>query len=191
MFERLFKQLYLLIIHPAKAWNILVNEREEEIKNNRYFFEVYLYPIWGIVALLAFIGVFFHKKDFDVQLAFRLTIKVIITLFAGFYLAVLLLSKALEYFSIKSNRKLCERFIGYSSALIYVIYLILAIFPDFSFLSLILFYTIYIIWEGAESYMQISEEQRPKFTFIASVIILSSPFIVEQIMTWTMPGMRI
>ena len=192
MFKKLYKQLYLLIFQPIKAWEVLADDREEEITNNNSFLETYLYPIIGIAAILAFIGVLFHKKEFDVQLALKSTIRIIITLFAGFYLAALLLPKAMEHFlSIKSNNKLCQRFIGYSSALVYVTYMVLAIFPGFSFLSLIMLYTVYIIWEGAMPYMQIPENQRSKFTAIASIIILLSPFLIEQIMSLTMPGMRI
>jgi len=192
MLKRLFKQLFLLIFQPTTAWKVLADEREEEITNNNSFLETYLYPIIGIAAILAFIGVFFHKKEFDVQLALRLTIKIIIALFAGFYLAALLLPKAMEHFlSIKSNDKLCQRFIGYSSALVYLTYMVLAIFPEFSFLSLFMLYTVYMIWEGAMPYMQIPENKRSKFTAIASVIILLSPFIIKQIMSLTMPGMRI
>ena len=191
MLKELFERLYRIIIQPAKTWNILADEKEEEIIDNNTFLKTYLYPVIGIVALLTFVGVFFHKKEFDVQLALRLTIKVSIALFAGFYLASFLLSKAMErLFQTEKSYKLCQRFVGYSSALIYAMYLILAIFPDYSFLQLFLLYTIYIIWEGASVYMQIPENERNRFTAIATATILLSPFIVEKMMFLTMPGMR-
>ena len=181
-----------MIFQPAKSWDKLADEKEEEIIDNDSFLKAYLYPTIGIVALLAFAGVFFHKKDFNVQLALRLTINVLIALFAGFYLASYLLSEAmLRFFSGDKQYKLCQRFVGYSSALVYVMYMVLAIFPDFSFLLLILLYTVYIVWEGAISYMQISEDQRTKFTVTASAIVIFSPFIIEKIMFLTMPGMRV
>ena len=191
MFKYLFERLYKIIFQPAKSWEILADEKEEEIIDNDSFFKTYLYPIIGIVALLTFAGVFFHKKEFEVQLALRLTITVLIALFAGFYLASFLLSKAMErLFLRKDNDKLCQRFVGYSSALIYVMYMVLAIFPDFGFLQLLLLYTIYIIWEGAPIYMQIPEDERNKFTAVATAIVLLSPYIIEKIMFFTMPGLR-
>lgn len=192
MFKKLFKQLYEIIFRPTKAWNTLAEEKEEEIIDNEPFLKAYLYPIIGIVALLAFTGVFFHRKDFNVQLALRLMINVLVALFAGFFLASYLLSEAMaKIFSNDKQYKLCQRFVGYSSALVYVMYMILAIFPDFSFLSLILLYTIYIVWEGAISYMQIEEKQQTKFTLITSAIVLLCPFLIKEIMFLTMPGMRI
>ena len=191
MLKKLFERLYRLIIQPAKTWNILADEKEEEIVDNNSFLKTYLYPAIGIVALLTFVGVFFYKKEFDVQLAIRLMIKVLIALFAGFYLASFILSKVMEHiFFMANSYKLCQRFVGYSSALIYAMYILLAIFPDYGFLQLFLLYTIYIIWEGASDYMQIPENERNRFTAIATAIILLSPFIIEKMMFLTMPGMR-
>lgn len=191
MLKNIFKQLYRLIFQPAEAWKELVGEREEKVANNDSFFSTYLYPVIGIVSLLTFAGVFFHEKAFDVQLALRLTIRVLIALFAGFFMASFLLSKVMEhFFSIEENQKQCQRFVGYASALVYIMYMVSAIFPDYGFLQLILLYTIYIVWEGASIYMQIPEQERNKFTVIATVIILLSPFIIEKIMFLTMPGMR-
>ncbi len=191
MLKNLFEQLYRLIFQPSRAWNILINEKEENVNDKDFFLKNYIYPVIGIVALFAFIGVFFHRKEFDIQLALRLMIKVVIALFAGFYLASFLLSKVIErFFSNASDYKLCQRFVGYSSALIYVMYMVLGIFPEFDFLQLILLYTIYIVWEGAPVYMQISDGERGKFTAAASAIVLLSPIIIEKIMFLTMPGMR-
>ena len=191
MFKELFNQLCRIIFQPANAWKVLADEAEEGIIGNDSFLKKYLYPVIGIVSLLTFAGVFFHKKDFEVELAIRLTIKVVIALFAGFYMASFSLSKVMEnFFSAGDNCKRCQRFVGYSSALIYVMYTVLAIFPNFGFLQLILLYTVYIIWEGATVYMQIVEHERNKFTVAATAIVLLSPFIIEKIMFFTMPGMR-
>jgi len=191
MIAQLFKQLYRMILQPAMAWKVLADEKKEETTEDDSFFKTYLYPVIGIVAILTFTGVFFHRKEFSVELALRLTIKVSIALFAGFYMASFFLSKLMErFFSTVNNEKLCQGFVGYSSALVYVVYMILAIFPGFGFLQLILLYTVYIIWEGATVYMQITESERNKFTAAATAIILLSPFIIEKIMLFTMPGMR-
>ena len=191
MFKSLFEQLYNLIFQPTKAWKALANEKENEVTNNDHFLKTYLYPIIGLIALLAFLGVFFYKKEFDMQIALRKTINISIALFAGFYLASYLLSEIMvRYFSDGKYYKECQRFVGYSSALVYVMYVFLAIFPDFAFLQFILLYTVYIVWEGASSYMQISDNQKSKFTLATSAIVILSPIIIEKIMFLTMPGMR-
>jgi len=191
MIKILFKQLYMIIVQPATSWNVFAGKKGEEIAGNDSFLKTYMYPAIGIVALLTFTGVFFHQKEFSVELALRLTIKASIALFAGFYMASFLLSKAMErFFSTENNYKLCQRFVGYSSALIYVMYMILAIFPHFGFLQLLLFYTVYIVWEGSTVYMQIAELDRNKFTAAATAIVVLSPVVIEKIMFFSMPGMR-
>jgi len=190
MIKNLFEQLYRLIFQPVKAWSELVEAREEKVTDNDSFFNTYLYPVIGIIALLTFVGVFFYEKTFGVQLALRLTIKALIALFAGFFLASFLLSIVMERLFLIKEYKLCQRFVGYSSALIYAMCMVSAIFPGYGFLQLILLYTIYIVWEGASGYMQIPENEKNRFTAIASVIILLSPFVIEKIIFLTMPGMR-
>lgn len=199
MIKILFEQLYRLIFQPAKAWNILsekaentqssLNKRQSE---NDSFFKDYLYPAIGIVALLSFLGILFNRKEFDVQLALKATISATLSLFVGFYLASFLLSEAMgRLFSEEKHYRRCERFAGYSSALVYVLYMFLAVFPEFSFLYLLSLYSIYMIWEGATPYMHIAEDQKVKFTVIASAIILLSPVLISKIIYMTMPGMRI
>ena len=191
MIKNLFEQLYRLIFQPVKAWSELVEAREEKVTDNDSFFNTYLYPVIGIIALLTFVGVFFYEKTFGVQLALRLTIKALIALFAGFFLASFLLSIVMERLFLIKEYKLCQRFVGYASALVYVIYMVSAIFPDYGFLKLALLYTIYMVWEGAPAYMQIPEHERNKFTAITTAIVLLSPFIIENFMYLTMKGMRV
>ncbi len=188
MLKKIFEILFNIIIKPAKIWSTF---SKDETDNNDLFLKSYLYPVIGIISLLTFVGVLFYKKEFEIQLSLRLTISVVITLFAGFYLASALLSEVVSrYFSTGKIYKKCERFVGYSSALFYVMYMVLAIFPDFSFIKIGLLYTIYIVWEGAISYMSIPEDKRIGFSIAATAIILVSPMIVETIMFFTMPGMR-
>ena len=190
MLKNLYEQLYRLIYRPAKSWEVLAGEKEN-IKDNESFFKSYLYPVIGIVALLAFIGVFFHQRNFDIQLALKLTIRSTIALFAGFYMASYILSEVMvRYFSKEKCLLKCQRFVGYSSALVYVIYMVLAFFPDSNFLLLFSLYSIYMIWEGAIIYMGISDEERSKFSMVAAAIILLSPIVIERIMFLFMPGMR-
>jgi len=194
MIKGIFERLYRIIFQPTKAWNTLVNEKEEEIIDNDSFFETYLYPIIGIVALLTFVGALFHESGFtvhNVQLALKRMIGVAIALFAGFYLASYLLSEIIvRFFSGDKQYKLCQRFVGYSSALIYMMYMVLAIFPVFSFLSIFLLYTVYIVWEGIPAYIQIPENEKNKFVIIAAGIILLSPVLIEKILTLMMPNMK-
>ncbi len=188
MFKQIFDLLVRLIVQPAKAWNLLSDKQESD---NEQFYKSYLYPLFGIVALLSFVGVFLTQKNFDLQLALKQCISLIITVFVGFYLASWLLSEIMSrVFNRPGELKLCQRFTGYSSSLIYVLFMVSSLFPELFFLNIFLFYTIYIIWEGVIPYMHIEENDQLKFTVFAGIVILGSPYLIQALMFMLMPGLR-
>lgn len=188
MFRQIFSLLVKLIIQPAKAWSELSDKQE---KNNDKFYKSYLYPIFGFVALLSFVGVLLTFKNFDLQLALKNCIRLIITAFAGFYLASYILSEVMgRVFNRPGEMILCQRFTGYPSALIYILIMVLSLFPQLFMLRIFYPYIIYIIWEGAIPYMEIDENDQLKFTLIAGAIMLLTPFLIEMIMFMLMPGLR-
>jgi cation transport ATPase len=188
MFKQIFDLLVRLISQPAKAWSILSDKQEA---NNENFYKSYLYPLFGIVALLSFVGVFLTHKNFDVQLALKNCIGFVIIAFVGFYLASYFLSEIMgKIFNRPGEMKRCQRFVGYSSSLTYVLFMVLSLFPELFFLKIFLLYTIYIIWEGAIPYMDMEENAQLKFTVLAGIIILLTPFIIEMIIFMLMPGLR-
>lgn len=62
--------------------------------------------------------------------------------------------------------KLCQRFVGYSSSLMFALNIVLMLLPEFFFLRIFVLYTFYIVWEGAGPYMQVEEKIRLKFVGI-------------------------
>ena len=81
------------------------------------------------------------------------------------------------------------RFVGYSSSLMFTLNIVLQLLPEFFFLQVFVLYTFYIIWEGAVSYMKIGEQERMKFTFITTIVVLATPFVIEKMMGMFMPGL--
>jgi hypothetical protein len=187
MLKQLFILLFKLIVEPGKTWDQLAVKEE---KKNEDFYKSYLYPVLGIIALLSFVGILVSGGQFEVQNALKMVIKQIAVYFGSFYLASLFLSEfVMPRFKRTKDTCLCERFMGYSSALVYVIAMIKSLFPAFSFLLLILVYSVYIIWEGVVRYIKMEEENLVKFTVWASLIILFSPVLIEWIINLFMPGM--
>jgi hypothetical protein len=139
---------------------------------------------------VSFVGVLFSVGKFDVQTALKIVIKQIAVYFGGFYLASLILSEFVIFrFMETKNRLLCERFVGYSSALLYAVAIVKSLFPGLFFLTLIVAYSVYMIWEGAVYYLKIKEEDMIKFTVFSSAIILLTPLLIEQLIGLLLPGM--
>ena len=59
------------------------------------------------------------------------------------------------------------------------------------FFRFFVLYTVYIVWEGAGAYLKINEGHRLRFTVINTAVILAAPFVIERMLGFLLPGLRI
>lgn len=187
MYKEIFKLVIAIVSQPARAWGMLAKREEKGDE----FLSRFVYPLIGLVTVAAFLGVLFTRKEFDVELALKSSIKTLVSSFGGFYIGSYLLNELwLSVFKRPKDLKLCQRFVGYSSSLIFSLSIILMLLPEFFFLRIFILYTFYIVWEGAGPYMQIENKTRLKFVAITTAIILLTPALIEIILFMLMPGLR-
>lgn len=187
MYKEIFRWVIAIISQPGKAWEILTKKEEKGDE----FLSRFVYPLIGLVTACAFLGVLFTRKEFDLELALKSSIKTLVSSFGGFYLGAYLLNEVWgSFFKRDKDMKLCQRFVGYSSSLMFALNIVLMLLPEFFFLRIFILYTFYIIWEGAGPYMQVEEDMRLRFSGIATVIILLTPAVIEFILFMLMPGLR-
>ncbi len=188
MYKDIFKCVIALISQPIKAWKELSEEQHED---NEKFFTNYFYPLIALVAIAAFLGIMFTRKEFDVELALKSSVKSLVSALGGFFLGAYILNEFWNsVFKREKDVRLCQRFVGYASSLQFVLAVVLALLPEFFFLKIFVLYTVYIIWEGAAPYMQVADNERMKFVAISSALVLLTPYIIEIILVMLMPGLR-
>ncbi|MDR1200940.1 MAG: YIP1 family protein [Tannerellaceae bacterium] len=190
MYKELFKWVIDIVSQPGKEWKEL-SEKEEK---GDEFLTRFVYPLIGLITVAAFVGILFRQKEFSVELALKSSIKALMSYFGGFFLAAYFLNELWQgMFKQEKDLKLCQRFVGYSSALMYSLTIILLLLPvsDFFFLRVFLLYTVYIVWEGATPYMKVPDAVRMKFTAIASALIVLLPEIIGRLLFMLMPGLRV
>jgi hypothetical protein len=195
MYKELFRTVISLITKTGYTWKELA---EKEEKGDE-FLTRFVYPLIGLVTASAFIGVLFTEQTFSVEYALKLSIKALLSSFGGFYLTAYLLNELQKgFFEQSDNPRLCQRFVGYASAPMLTLYIVLALIPLFPLSDLFLLriillylYTAYMVWEGALPYMKVEERRRMPFTFITAFLIVAAPELIHNILFLLMPGMRI
>lgn len=186
MYKEIFRWVIALISQPKKAWDSLAKKEED----NEEFLSKFVYPLIGFVTVAAFLGVLFTRKEFDVELALKASIRTLVAAFGGFYLASYLLNEIWQgVFKREKDMKLCQRFVGYSSSLMFTLTIVLMLLPEFFFLRIFVLYTFYIIWEGAGPYMQVEEKERLSFVLITTILVLGMPWLIEVLLSLLMPGL--
>ncbi|MDR1381540.1 MAG: YIP1 family protein [Tannerella sp.] len=188
MFKDLFNTTMSIIFRPSETWRKL---REKQPDDSDKFLSGYVYPFVGMIAIAGFLGILFTRKEFDLQMALKSTIFLLLSVFGGFFLAAYLMNEMWHaLFGREKNMRLCQTFVGYSSALMFSLDILLSLLPEFFFLRFLILYTIYIVWEGAVPYMDVEAEEQLKFVSLSTAIIVATPFILEFILGLLMPGLK-
>ena len=68
----------------------------------------------------------------------------------------------------------------------FLLQILTGILPDLGIISILLqFYIIYLVWEGSENLLAVTEEKRTVLTVIASIVLLVCPplirFVFDQL----------
>ena len=77
MYKEIFKLVVAIISQPGKAWDILTRKEEKDDE----FLSRFVYPLIGFVTVAAFLGVLFTRKEFDVELALKSSIRTLVAAF--------------------------------------------------------------------------------------------------------------
>jgi hypothetical protein len=172
----------LLISSPAKAWEeILV---EEDKQNNVQI--GFVYPSIGLCGLAVFLGsISLEYAQMQLQGAMTKTCSAVIALFGGFFLASFLVEIfSRHYLKREVSRVEVQQLVGYSMGILFILIFFSGLFRGFFILRWILqFYTLWVVWEGANRLMKVAEERRLAYTIVVTLILLLSPWILECLFT--------
>lgn len=195
MYKGIFKWTTAIIMQPAKAWEMMVHKEEEEEKLNANkeedpFLSQYLYPYIGLLTIAAFLSIFTHK-EFVLEQALKTSIITCVSTFGGYYVAAYALNEiGKSWFRLEKNLKLWQHFVGYASALMFILNIVWMLLLDLFFLYAFVLYTFYIVWEGAGIYVPIIDKHRMKFTIVATLLIILAPQLINILLLLLMPGLR-
>ena len=118
------------------------------------------------------------------QTALKSTIINLVTVYGGYYIGSYILNEFLLKFGVPKDEPKVQQFVGYASALIYAMFIILPFLPDFSILWIFALYTAYIVYTGYGLYIIGEEETRMSFTGIATALILLTPAVMYMILSY-------
>ena len=175
MLKYIFITIIRLTTSPQEAWQDLSDESQPQKK----FEDKYLHPIIGIIAITSFFGGLWFTASGNLQLALKNTIIGTVTIFTGYYIAAYILKEVAIRFGLAKNEEVFQRFVGYSSALMFALYIVLPLLPDFFILWFFAFYTAYIVYIGAVVYLNVREDKQMNFTVIATILILLIPALIN------------
>lgn len=177
MWRDIFVTVVQLIVASPRAWKEI---RKEERSQNS-FLSHFLHPLFGIIALATFIGGLWFTRNGDVESALKNTIIAIVAVSGGFFIASYVLNETAQRFGLVKNVQRFQQFIGYSSVLLYALYVIIPFLSGFFILWILALYTIHLVHSGAEFFMKVPKKARMNFTILASALVILTPALIQLI----------
>ena len=179
MFKKIVSLILSMITSPEITWRKLSAKEDHES-----FLNHYLYPIFGVIALTSFVGGLWFVSGGNIQIALKNTIINLVTIYGGYYIGSYILNETLPRFGVPKNESQVQQFVGYASALIYALFIVLPFLSDFFILWVFALYTAYIVYIGYGIFIEGREDARMYFTGVATASILLTPFIIKIILSF-------
>ena len=178
-YRELFKRAVLLVSSPVKAWEEIGDEPD-----CRKVMEGFVYPMIGFCGLSVFIGTFIGNTAgaSAFHIAMTRCCAVFISLFGGFFLSAWitnLLGKQL--LGRGDEMDLNRQFVGYSMVVTFLLDIVSGLF-SISLLSWLLqFYTIFVVYEGSRTLMEVDRKHLTRYSLMASVVIIVCPSLIATV----------
>ena len=144
----------------------------------------FVYPLIGFCGISTLIGSLWSDTSGMVvfQTAMMKCGGIFISLFAGFFLAtylVQLVNKRL--LNREFSEDMVQQFVGYSMVVSFLLIFVNGLF-NISFLYwLLMFYTIYVVYNGAKILLGVQEDKITVYSLVVSLIVTCCPIFISFI----------
>ena len=177
-YKELFRRLFSLIASPKKAWVEISAESPR-----RDVMASFVYPLIALCGVAVLLSTFISEglQRSVYQTALMEMCSYCVALFGGFFLASWLFDTLRQkYLGHNSDMSGSQLFVGYAMGVVFLADIIAILFPQlFIFKWVLLFYAIYVVWEGSEVFFTIDDDKRLTFTALTSVAVVFSPTIIR------------
>jgi hypothetical protein len=167
-----------LLIDPKKEWDLIA----QEINTVKSIFISFAFPVIAVCSLLSFAGSLIHTGSLSIGIS-QLAVS-FLSLNLAFFVAGKLIKLLTPNFQLEIKSETIYQLIIYSGSIFCLFHGLAKLFPTYSFLNQICLvfelYFIRILWLGISPLLLISENKKPGFTIMASLLILVLPLIFER-----------
>ncbi len=181
-YKHLFQRSKNLLISPIKEWKVIFDEK---LDFNKIISDFTL-PYIAVITLIVFLGSLSTHQTIDFTLALKTAVAKFSALFIGLLLSYFITLKTIPGFIQKpksNNIKLIAiKITAYSSIILYLIQITIALIPQLYFLIGISLYTGYLVWLATDFIGEFeTKDLRIVFTIIVSLLLLLIPYLISII----------
>ena len=165
-----------LLLFPDKEWKLIAAETNSRKK----VYVRFVLPWLCLISIASIIGTWLTASR-ELYSAAYVLYKIAllwISLTSGLYLSVFVITEIMAHRLGTKNHALSFALMAYSSGAAYLTITIVALFPFFSELLVLAFYTFYLYWRGIPYLIQIEDQKRLMYGLLSFIIVVIIYFIM-------------
>lgn len=178
MYRNLGERLKSLVFNPVSEWQRI--HRESTTFND--ILGQFALPLIGLVAIGTFLSHLINQQAFIFELALKKAILIFTALFGGVFLAWYLVFRLMKYFRMVSSRELAAKLTIYSSGPLYIVSLISVLIPEFFFVHVLVFYSLYLCWIGVRSLPGGIQNKHFIFALFIFLTLVTLPYLIRIVL---------
>ncbi|PRZ00640.1 Yip1 family protein [Marinilabilia salmonicolor] len=178
MYRNLGARIKGLVVSPVAEWQKIHRESTtfNDILGN------FALPLIGLVALGTFLSHMINQQAFIFEFALKKAIMIFSALFGGTFLSWFLVYRMMKYFRMVTSRELAAKLTIYSSAPLYLVSLISVLIPEFFFVHIFVFYSLYLCYIGVRGPAGPPPERQLGFALFVFVALVIVPYLLRIVL---------
>ena len=164
--KRIANNLILLIVKPGEFWSDLKSDKTG--KNS--LFVVYFLPLLSVVALAVFFGELLKSHTLYIGFALLKSLREIVLLSGYYFLSVYFANELMEMSGGKKNKSVAQKLVIFSMTPYLLVSIITGLFPFLYIMDVLVLYSFYIFWLGAEELVELPGKNLKKYILINILI---------------------
>ena len=157
-----------LLLFPDKEWKQIAAEANSRKK----VYVRFVLPWLCLIAIATLIGTWLYtsREKYSAAYVFYLVTLLWTSISAGLYLSAFLITEIMAHRFGTKNHDQSFALMAYSSGAAYLTITIVALFPFFSELLVLAFYTCYLYWRGIPYLIQVEDQKQMIYGLLSFII---------------------
>ena len=173
---QIFTRVRNLMLHPAREW------QEIAAKNNsrKTVYLRFVFPWLCLIGLTTIIGTWLATPREQYSVAFVLYRIVLLwaSISAGLYGSAIVITEIMAHQMGSRDRNRDFALIAYASGAAYSVIAFVTLFPFFSELLILAFYSCYLFWQGIPYMIKVDDQKQMIYGLLSFIILLLVHFLM-------------
>jgi len=158
------------MLHPAREWKVIA----EENNSRKTVYLRFVLPWLCLIVIATIIGTWIatSRELYSVWFVLYKIVLLWTSLSAGLYFSAVLITEIMAHQMGSRDHNRDFALIAYASGAAYLVIAFVALFPFFSELLILAFYSCYLFWRGIPYLIRVEDQKQMIYGLLSFIIIL-------------------